>query len=88
MRSEDFYPRTASDCAQGDQGLLAPVRAELLPPVPPRGAAGGDRGYLDLAHRLPLHLSTLSAGVQPHAEARADGSPFRPIVRAAAEVAL
>ena len=33
--------------AQGDQGRLAPLRAELLPPLPPRGPAERDRGHLD-----------------------------------------
>ena len=41
--------------AARDQGRLAPVRAQLLPPLSPRGAAGrGDR-HLDEPHRLPLH---------------------------------
>ena len=39
----------------GHQGRLAPLRAELLPPVPAGGATGrGDR-HLDEPHRLSLH---------------------------------
>ena len=46
--------------AQGDQGRLASLRAELLPPVSPSRPAGRDRGHLDLAHRLPLHRSVFA----------------------------
>ena len=43
--------------AQGDQGRLAPLRAQLLPPLPAGRAPGrGDR-HLDGAHRLPLRGS-------------------------------
>src|SRR6187551_3104610 len=38
LRAADAARRTVS--AQGDQGRLAPVRAELLPPLPPRGSPG------------------------------------------------
>ena len=45
---------------QGDQGRLAPLCAELLPPLSPRGPAGRDRGHVHLAHRFPLHRSGMS----------------------------
>ena len=41
--------------AQGDQGRLAPLRAELLPALPALGAPERDRRHLHGAHRLPLH---------------------------------
>ena len=40
--------------AQGDQGRLAPVRAELLPPLPAGGEAGRDDRDVDEPHRLSL----------------------------------
>ena len=47
--------RPGRRAAARDQGRLAPVRAQLLPPLPPGGAAGrGDR-HLHEPHRLPLH---------------------------------
>ena len=56
-REEDSYdPRQPEhqDPAQGDQGRLASVRAELLPPLSPGSAArGGDR-YLDEPSRIPM----------------------------------
>ena len=47
---------------QGDQGRLAPLRAELLPPVPARRTAGRDRRHVDEPHRLPLRRA---AGLSP-----------------------
>ena len=41
--------------AQGDEGRVAPVRAELLPPLPARGADAAGGRHLDLPPRLPLH---------------------------------
>ena len=38
----------------GDQGRVAPVRAQLLPSLPARGAAERDRRHVDEPHRLPL----------------------------------
>src|SRR5438874_2711285 len=47
-------PARRQNPAQGDQGRLAPVRAELLPPLPAGGAAcGGDR-YLHESRWLSL----------------------------------
>src|SRR5882757_9460487 len=40
--------------AQGDQGRLASVRAELLPPLPAGGAACGSDRYLDKPSRVSL----------------------------------
>ncbi len=54
--------------AQGDQGRLAPLRPELLPALPARGAAGrGDR-HDHLPHRLSLR-HPLVAGRQSHRSA-------------------
>ena len=49
-----------ADPAARDQGRLAPVRAELLPALPARRAAGrGDR-HVDEPPRLPLRRPRLS----------------------------
>ena len=45
----------AADPAQGDEGRLAPVRAELLPPLPPGRPHGPAGRHVDLPPRLPLH---------------------------------
>ena len=42
---------------QGDQGRLASVRAELLPPLPPGRAPRGAGRYLDESRRLPTRTS-------------------------------
>ena len=42
------------DPAQGDEGRLASVRAELLPTLPPGGAARRTDRYLDQPSRIPL----------------------------------
>jgi formylglycine-generating enzyme required for sulfatase activity len=39
----------------GDQGRVAPLRAQLLPALPAGGQAGRDGGHVDGPHRLPLH---------------------------------
>ena len=41
--------------AQGDQGRVASVRAQLLPALPACGQAGRNGGHIDRSHRLPLH---------------------------------
>ena len=41
--------------ASGRQGRLAPVRAELLPPVPARGPPGAVDRHIDGPPRLSLH---------------------------------
>ena len=46
--------------AQGDQGRLAPLRAELLPALPPGRPTGRDHRHLDLPHRLPLRDPVIS----------------------------
>ena len=52
------------DSEEGDEGRLAPMRAELLPPVPAGGANGpGDR-HVDEPPRLPLSRARL-AGFPP-----------------------
>ena len=45
---------------QGDEGWLAPVRAELLPALSPRGAHGAGRRHVDVASRLPLRRASVS----------------------------
>ena len=39
----------------GDEGRLAPLRAQLLPALPPGRPPGGDDGDLHHPHRLPRH---------------------------------
>ena len=53
----ELQPRPAGRAhpAQGDQGRLAPLRAELLPPLPARGPPAADGRHLHVAPRLPLH---------------------------------
>ena len=41
--------------AQGDEGRLVPLRAELLPALSARGAHGAADRHLDVPPRLPLH---------------------------------
>ena len=50
-------PARRAHPAQGDQGRLAPLRAELLPPLPPRRPPAADDRHVDVASRLPLHRS-------------------------------
>ena len=47
------------DPAPGDQGRLAPVRAQLLPALPAGGAPGRGGRHLDAPHRLSLRRSVL-----------------------------
>ena len=42
------------DSTSGDEGRLVPVRAELLPPLPPGGSYGAAGRYLDRPSGLPL----------------------------------
>ena len=57
-REEDSYdplPAGHQDSAQGDQGRLAPLRAELLPPLSPgRASCRADR-HVDQPSRISLH---------------------------------
>jgi hypothetical protein len=48
------FRRGGDDPAAGDQGRLPPLRTELLPPLPTRGAARRGARHLDRPHRLPL----------------------------------
>ena len=56
-RSGQLRPAPAADpdSAQGDQGRLAPVRAELLPPLPAGGAPRAAGRHVDEPCRLPVH---------------------------------
>ncbi len=57
--------RRDDDPAARHQGRLAPVRAELLPPLPARGPAGGGRRHRHDAHRLPLRRPVRSLYLGP-----------------------
>src|SRR5215216_4754663 len=48
-------PAQHQDCAQGAQGRLAPVRSQLLPPLPPGRAPCATGGYVDEPHRIQVH---------------------------------
>ena len=54
-REPRSHPAAGSHPAPGDEGWLAPVRAELLPALPPRRTDGAAGRHLDHAPRLPLH---------------------------------
>src|SRR4051794_33354149 len=49
-----LVPARCQDSAQGPEGRLALVRAELLPPLPACGAARAAGGYIDQSCRLSL----------------------------------
>ena len=51
-------PARGAHPAPRDQGRLAPLRAELLPPLPPGRPPAADDRHLDVAPRLPLHRAT------------------------------
>ena len=51
--------------AQGHEGRLVPVRAELLPSLPAGGAHGAADRHLDLPPRLPLHRAFRAGGRRP-----------------------
>jgi hypothetical protein len=53
----ELQPRSArgADPAPCDQGRLAPLRAELLPALPPGREAAADDRHVDGASRLSLH---------------------------------
>ena len=76
-RGQPRLRRGRPDPAQGDEGRLAPLRAELLPAVPPGRPDGAAHRHLDVPPRLPLHQPrvTQSAGlVRPsRGEARVAG---------------
>ena len=52
-------PRGRALPAPRDQGRLAPLRPELLPPLPSRSPPGRGSRHLDEPHRLPLHPAAL-----------------------------
>ena len=53
-------PAADQDSAQGHQGRLAPVRAQLLPPLPPGRAPRPAGRHLDQPRRLPLRHQTVT----------------------------
>ena len=50
----NLYVADFGNPAQGDQGRLLSLRAELLPALPPGGSASADDRHRDLPHRLSL----------------------------------
>ena len=56
-REQSYDPRAARHAhpAQGDEGRLVPLRAELLPALPAGGAHGAADRHVDVPPRLPLH---------------------------------
>ena len=50
------------DSAQGHEGRLVPVRAELLPPLSARRAHGAAHRHVDVPSGLPLHRAVRGAG--------------------------
>ena len=64
---------------QGDQGRLAPLRAELLPQIPAGGALPGAGRHVHVSPRLPLHrpaeraAAGRAARVRPRVEPWHDG---------------
>ena len=69
LTGRELQPRAARRAhpAPGDQGRLAPVRAELLPALPAGGPPAADDRHVDGAPRLPLHRAppTLEGKEQP-----------------------
>ena len=84
-REQSSDPRTPDmpHPAQGDEGRLVPVRAELLPALPAGGAHGAADRHVDLPPRLSLHRarSGLICGIRSRsrrairADALAPGHP-------------
>ena len=70
-------PAEHQDSAQGPEGRLAPVRAELLPPLPAGGAPCGADRYLHKPCRIPMREEDASRGivVSPHSEEGASKMP-------------
>ena len=56
----ELQPRSARRAhpAQGDQGRLTSVRAQLLSALQARGAPAADDRHVDVAPRVPLHRAT------------------------------
>ena len=68
-RGERRPERPDRDPAPGDEGRLAPLRAELLPPLPAGGPHGAGDRHLDQPPRLPLpRAGGLPRKEQAHAE--------------------
>ena len=73
------YPREPGQGpAAGDEGRLAPVRAELLPPLPARGPDAAAGGHLHQPPRLPAGGPARLAGARPPAPARRPARGCRP----------
>ena len=61
-------PAGDPDPAKGHQGRLAPLRAELLPPVPAGGALPRTDRHVHVPPRLPLHRASGEAGSRSRRE--------------------
>ena len=72
------------DPAQGAQGRVPSLCAELLPPLPARSTVPRAGGYLDQPRRLPLHRATGSMSL----EVRADPFGAGPYSRVQATLGL
>ena len=64
-RPEPNRASCAAHPAQGDQGRLAPVRAQLLPALSPGGAAGRGRRHLDRRTSASAASSARAEGMFP-----------------------
>ena len=78
-------PAADQDPAQGDQGRLAPLRAQLLPPLPPGRAPRPAGRHVHEPRRLPLRGSkeerTRSMTSPPLDEPVENGPGIRPVPR-------
>ena len=59
-RGERRPERPVLDPAEGDEGRLAPVRAQLLPPLPAGGADGPGGRHVDEPPRISLHRARVT----------------------------
>ncbi|MGY3648179.1 hypothetical protein ACVWW2_003470 [Bradyrhizobium sp. LM4.3] len=73
MRTTGEHP----DPAQGDQGRLAPVRAQLLPPLPASGAPRGATRHIDQPSRVSLCRPRKQSATKSIRATRAREIPMR-----------
>jgi hypothetical protein len=58
-----FLPAEYQNPAQGDQGRIASLRAELLPPLSAAGASRRSSRYVNKPSRIPLREEDSSRGI-------------------------
>ena len=58
--AQSAQPEASTSVDEGDQGRVAPVRAELLPSLSASSAPVPDHRHLDQPPRLPVHPATLT----------------------------